>query len=53
MKLNRRRGDAAELAILEWVELPVTTVAAQPKAETAAVAETQPAVENKPAAETK
>jgi large subunit ribosomal protein L17 len=23
MRLNRRRGDAAELAILEWIELPM------------------------------
>lgn len=25
MHLNQRRGDAAQLAILEWVELPTTT----------------------------
>jgi large subunit ribosomal protein L17 len=34
MRLNQRRGDAAQLAILEWVELPV--VAPEPAATTTA-----------------
>ncbi|MBI2948948.1 MAG: 50S ribosomal protein L17 [Verrucomicrobia bacterium] len=35
VKLSRRQGDAAELAILEWVELPATPAeAAKPQAAT-------------------
>lgn len=53
VKLNRRQGDAAERAILEWVELPAAP--AEPaKAEAAATtAEAAPAPENAPAPETK
>jgi large subunit ribosomal protein L17 len=40
MKLNQRRGDAPQLAILEWVELPIA--AAEPVA-----AETPKAAESK------
>ena len=33
MRLNQRRGDAAQLAILEWVELPVTIAEPAPTPE--------------------
>jgi large subunit ribosomal protein L17 len=54
VKLNRRQGDAAELAILEWVQLPGTgaTTPAPAEAATAAPA-AQPAPESKPAPENK
>src|SRR5581483_11056225 len=39
VKLNQRQGDASQLAILEWVDVPVVTE--EPKAET-------PAAEAKP-----
>jgi large subunit ribosomal protein L17 len=45
LKLNQRQGDAAELAILEWVELPTTGAPAGEKA--AGEAQTQPAAEAK------
>ena len=52
VKLNRRQGDAAEVAILEWVELPAAP--AEPaKPETAATAEAPATSEAAPAAETK
>jgi large subunit ribosomal protein L17 len=33
MRMNQRRGDAAQLAILEWVELPMAAVEPTPTAE--------------------
>ncbi len=36
MHLNQRRGDAAQLAILEWVELPLATAAPEPEKKEAA-----------------
>jgi len=45
LKLGQRPGDAAQNAILEWVELPVTVAPAPTKA--AAPAETKPAEEKK------
>jgi len=33
MKLNQRQGDAAELAIIEWVDTPVEAAPAEPKKE--------------------
>src|ERR1044071_6915998 len=38
VKLNQRQGDAADLAILEWVELPTALVAPAPTAKTEATA---------------
>jgi large subunit ribosomal protein L17 len=32
LRLNQRQGDAAELAILEWVDAPVEAAPAEPKA---------------------
>jgi large subunit ribosomal protein L17 len=32
VKLNQRPGDAAQLAILEWVDVPVTAVTTAPEA---------------------
>jgi large subunit ribosomal protein L17 len=49
VKLHQRQGDAAQLAILEWVDLPVAT---ETPADTAAAEETKPAeekAEGKPA----
>jgi large subunit ribosomal protein L17 len=46
VKLNQRQGDAAELAILEWVEL-ATPAAAQSAPDKAAQAETSPASASK------
>jgi len=46
IKLNRRQGDAADLAILEWVELPVAApapAAAPAKTETAAAGQSESA----------
>lgn len=45
LKLGQRPGDAAQDAILEWVELPVA--AAPASAKTAAPEEAKPAEENK------
>ena len=52
VKLNQRQGDAADLAILEWVEMPVesaapattpgTTAAVAPSPEAAKPADTKP-----------
>ena len=36
MHLNQRRGDAAQLAIIEWVELPLATAAPEPEKKEAA-----------------
>ena len=33
IRLHQRQGDAAELAILEWVEMPVEAAPAEPKKE--------------------
>ena len=33
VRLNQRNGDAAELAILEWIETPVEAAPVEPKAE--------------------
>lgn len=33
VRLNERQGDAAELAIIEWVETPVESAPAEPKKE--------------------
>ena len=33
VRMHQRQGDAAELAILEWVETPVEAAPAEPKAE--------------------
>jgi large subunit ribosomal protein L17 len=38
IRLDERQGDAAELAILEWVETPVEAAPAEPKEEKAAEA---------------
>src|SRR5512140_29936 len=50
VKMGQRQGDASQQAILEWVDMPVAAVAAEPKA----AAETKPAeaktAEAKPAA---
>ena len=43
IKLDSRRGDAADRAILEWVDVPITDSAA---VEVAASTEAQPATEN-------
>lgn len=46
VKLNQRQGDSAELAILEWVELPAATTLPAPagdKAESAKTAESSEA----------
>jgi large subunit ribosomal protein L17 len=51
VKLHQRQGDSAELAILEWVDLPVTAEATPAPAEGAEKVEA--ATEEKPAAETK
>jgi len=56
VKLNQRQGDAAELAILEWVDLAATApapAAASEKTETAAKSEPQPAPEANPPTEQK
>jgi large subunit ribosomal protein L17 len=45
IKLHSRQGDAAELAILEWVELPAAAAETAP--------ETEPAKEEKAASESK
>lgn len=45
VKMNQRQGDAAQMAILEWVEGPAGAAAATTPA---ATAETAPATENKP-----
>jgi len=45
LRLGQRPGDAAQIAILEWVELPVATAPAPAK--TAAPAEAKPAEESK------
>lgn len=53
VKLNQRQGDAAELAILEWVELPTGDGATvQPAAETKAEEKSE-ATEKQEAGETK
>lgn len=44
VKLNQRQGDASQLAILEWVDLPATTEAAAP---TDAKAEAKPTEDKK------
>ncbi len=51
IKLNQRQGDAGQKAILEWVEMPVTTEAPAEKTTTEAptAAESKPA-ESKPEA---
>jgi large subunit ribosomal protein L17 len=46
VKLHCRQGDASQLAILEWVEMPADTAVA--KSDTTATPEPQPAAENKP-----
>ncbi|MHB8521829.1 MAG: 50S ribosomal protein L17 [Limisphaerales bacterium] len=51
IKLRQRRGDAAELAILEWVDVPLTETASP--AEAAAATEAQTPAEAKPADEPK
>lgn len=51
IKLRQRRGDAAELAILEWVDVPLTETATP--AEAAAATEAQAPAEAKPADEPK
>ena len=33
IRMHQRQGDAAELAILEWVDAPLETAPAEPKAE--------------------
>lgn len=33
IRMHQRQGDAAELAILEWIDAPVETAPAEPKAE--------------------
>jgi large subunit ribosomal protein L17 len=43
IRLGQRRGDAAQMAILEWVELPTGGAEAQPAGATAASATTEPA----------
>jgi len=43
IRLGQRRGDAAQMAILEWVELPTGGAEAQPAGATAAAATTEPA----------
>jgi large subunit ribosomal protein L17 len=59
IKLHQRQGDAADLAILEWVELPVPTAASVPageakKAEPASSNPGEPATpETKPESEQK
>ncbi len=51
VKLNRRQGDAAKIAILEWVELPAAP--AEPaKTEAATTAEAPTTTESPPASET-
>jgi large subunit ribosomal protein L17 len=52
VKLNQRQGDAAELAILEWVELPVSVDAA-PATSEATAGQTESAKGEKPGSETK
>ena len=52
VKLNRRQGDAAELAILEWVELPAASTEAA-KTEATAGAEAPATTESAAAPETK
>ena len=48
VKLHQRQGDAADLAILEWVELAVATSAASaPAGEAQAKVQTEPAGEAK------
>ncbi|MEW6159160.1 MAG: 50S ribosomal protein L17 [Verrucomicrobiota bacterium] len=47
LKLHRRNGDAAELAILEWVDF--TAPAAAPEKKEAPATETKPEAEAKPA----
>jgi large subunit ribosomal protein L17 len=51
MKLNQRVGDAAQKAILEWVDMPVEAVAAAPT--TAPAAEASAAATAPAASETK
>ena len=56
VKLGQRQGDAGHLAILEWVDMPVTPAEpkeSKPAEETKPVAETQPAEEAKAPAEAK
>ena len=48
LRLNQRQGDAAQRAILEWVDIPM---AAQTPAETAPAGETKPAPEPTPVAQ--
>lgn len=52
VKLHPRQGDASDVAILEWVEMPAVTPTPE-KAEAAATAEPQPKPEKQPAAESK
>jgi large subunit ribosomal protein L17 len=48
LRLNQRQGDAAQRAILEWVDIPM---ASETPAETTPAQETHPAPEPKPAAQ--
>jgi large subunit ribosomal protein L17 len=48
VKLNQRQGDAADLAILEWVEMPIVDTSV--KTDASRQAGTQPAEESKPPA---
>ena len=51
VKLLQRQGDAAQMAILEWTDLPITDAGAAPKAAAAqtVVAPAAPAAADKPA----
>jgi large subunit ribosomal protein L17 len=62
IKMHQRQGDSAQLAILEWVDVPAKTTSAKKETATtttnaatdaaaAPAAETKPAAEVKPAAE--
>jgi large subunit ribosomal protein L17 len=55
VKLHQRQGDAAHMAILEWVELPLGTdgTAAKPEKTEAAPGQQSAAPESKPEAEQK
>jgi len=49
VKLLQRQGDAAQMAILEWTDLPITDTGAAPKATAAHTAPATPAATDKPA----
>ncbi len=49
IRLHERQGDAAQLAILEWVDVPVEAIEAAPEAKTETTGETKPEGEAKPA----